>query len=137
MSSDTVKHEGIVSRVDEDYIEVKIQSTSACAACHIKSACGMGESKEKTIVVPRPKDKSFEQGQRVTITMSVSQGNKAALIAYFFPFVVLVVTLLALLHFGVKDVYAALISIASLIPCYLVIYAFRGRLEKKFSYEVE
>lgn len=97
----------------------------------------MGESKEKTIVVPRPKDKSFEQGQHVTITMSVSQGNKAALIAYFFPFVVLVVTLLALLHFGVKDVYAALISIASLIPCYLVIYAFRGRLEKKFSYEVE
>ena len=137
MSSDTVKHEGIVSRVDEDHIEVKIQSTSACAACHIKSACGMGESKEKTIVVPRPKDKSFEQGQRVTITMSVSQGNKAAFIAYFFPFVVLVVTLLALLHFGVKDVYAALISIASLIPCYLVIYAFRGRLEKKFSYEVE
>ena len=137
MNTDTVKHEGVISRVDEKYVEVKIQSSSACAACHVKAACGMGESKEKTIIVPRPKDKSFEQGQRVTVTMSVSQGNKAAFIAYFFPFVVLVVTLLVLLHFGVKDVYAALISIASLIPCYLAIYAFRGKIDKKFFYEVE
>ena len=137
MSSDTVKHEGVVSRVDEKYVEVKIQSTSACAACHIKSACGMGESKEKTIVVPRPDGKPFELGQRVTITMAVSQGNKAAFIAYFIPFVVLIATLLILLSFGVNEVIAALSSMASLVICYLIIYAFRGKIEKKFFYEVE
>jgi len=137
MSSDTVKHEGIVSRVDEKYVEVKIQSTSACAACHIKSACGMGESKEKTIVVPRPEGKTFEPGQRVTITMSVSQGNKAAFIAYFIPFVVLIATLLILLSFGVNEVISAVASIASLTICYLVIYAFRGKIEKTFFYEIE
>ncbi len=137
MSGDTVKHEGIVSRVDENYIEVKIQSCSACASCHIKSACGMGDSKEKTIVLPHPKDKKFKTKQHVTIKMSVAQGNKAAFLAYFFPFVVLLATLLVLLHFGVSDVYAALISIASLIPCYLALYLFRGKVEKKFFYEIE
>lgn len=137
MNTDTVKHEGLVSRIDDKFLEVKIVASSACAACHIKSACGMGESKEKTIVVPRPKDKSFELGQRVTITMTVSQGNKAAFIAYFIPFVVLIATLLILLSFGVNEVIAALSSMASLVICYLIIYAFRGKIEKKFFYEVE
>jgi len=137
MNTDTIKHEGIISRIDDNFLEVKIQSTSACAACHIKSACGMGESKEKTIVVPRPEGKSFEPGQRVTITMAVSQGNKAAFIAYFIPFVVLVATLFVLLSFNVHEVVAALASLASLVVCYLIIYVFRGKIDKKFLYEVE
>lgn len=137
MNTDTVKHEGLVSRIDDKFLEVKIVASSACAACHIKSACGMGESQEKTIVVPRPDGKPFELGQRVTITMAVSQGNKAAFIAYFIPFVVLIATLLILLSLGVNEVIAALASIASLVICYLIIYAFRGKIEKKFFYEVE
>ena len=137
MNTDTIKHEGVISRIDDNFLEVKIQSTSACAACHIKSACGMGESKEKTIVVPRPEGKSFEPGQRVTITMAVSQGNKAAFIAYFIPFVVLVATLFVLLSFNVHEVVAALASLASLVVCYLIIYVFRGKIDKKFLYEVE
>jgi len=137
MNTDTVKHEGLVSRIDDKFLEVKIVASSACAACHIKSACGMGESQEKTIVVPRPDGKPFELGQRVTITMAVSQGNKAALIAYFIPFVVLVATLLTLLSSGVSEVVSAVVSIASLMVCYLVIYAFKGKIEKKFSYEIE
>lgn len=137
INTDTVKHEGIISHIDDKFLEVKIVASSACAACHIKSACGMGESKEKTIVVPRPEGKSFELGQRVTIAMAVSQGNKAAFIAYFIPFVVLIATLLILLSLGVNEVIAALASIASIVICYLIIYAFRGKIEKKFLYEVE
>lgn len=137
MNTDTVKHEGLVSRVDDTVVEVRIVSTSACAACHIKSACGMGESKEKTIVVPRPAGKDFVPMQRVTVTMSVSQGNKAAMIAYLIPFVVLVATLLVLLALGVGEVLAALASIAALLVCYLLIYAFRGKIEDEFRYEIE
>ena len=45
-SEDTVSHEGIVSKITDDEMEIKILAQSACAACHAKSACGLGEQAE-------------------------------------------------------------------------------------------
>lgn len=137
MSEETISHEGVVTRITDDKLEIKILAQSACATCHAKSACGMGEQAEKTLIVPRPQDKSFALMQKVNVTMTVKQGNKAALLAYLIPIVLLLVALFACLSLGLGEGWSALVSLAVLIPYYLVLYLKKDRLQQRFEYLVE
>ena len=137
MSEETISHEGVVTRITDDKLEIKILAQSACATCHAKSACGMGEQAEKTLIVPRPQDKSFALMQKVNVTMTVKQGNKAALLAYLIPIVLLLAALFACLSLGLGEGWSALVSLAVLIPYYLVLYLKKDRLQQRFEYLVE
>ena len=137
MSEETISHEGIVTKVSDDELEIKILAQSACAACHAKSACGMGEQAEKILTVPRPKHQEFTLHQKVNVTMAVGQGNKAAVLAYLVPILILLAALFACLGLGLGEGLSALISVAALIPYYLVLYLKRDRLQKKFEYRIE
>ena len=136
-NAETISHEGIVTKITDDELEIKILAQSACAACHAKSACGMGEQAEKILTVPRPKDKAFEINQKVNVRMAIGQGNKAAILAYLLPILLLLAVLFTCLGLGLDDGPSALISIASLIPYYIVLYLQRDKLKKKFEYSIE
>lgn len=136
-NTETISHEGIVTKITDDELEIKIVAQSACAACHAKSACGMGEQAEKILTVPRPKDKAFEINQKVNVRMAIGQGNKAAILAYLLPILLLLAVLFTCLGLGLDDGPSALISIASLIPYYIVLYLQRDKLKKKFEYSIE
>ncbi len=137
MKEDTITHEGIVSKLTDDEVEIKIVSMSACAACHAKSACNLSDMEEKTLIVPRPKDKDLQLMQKVNVRMSVHQGNKAVVLAYLIPFFILVATVLVLIELGVAEGIAALISLAALVPYYFVLYLCRNKLKSRFSYQIE
>ena len=77
-----ISHEGIVTKIDNENIEVKILSQSACVSCNIKSACNMSEMQEKIITIPAPKDKNLSIGDNVKISMRIGQANKAVVFAY-------------------------------------------------------
>ena len=136
-NTETISHEGIVTKITDDELEIKIVAQSACAACHAKSACGMGEQAEKILTVPRPKDKAFEINQKVNVRMAIGQGNKAAILAYLLPILLLLAVLFTCLGLGLDDGPSALISIAALIPYYIVLYLQRDKLKKKFEYSIE
>ena len=136
-NAETISHEGIVTRITDDELEIKILAQSACAACHAKSACGMGEQAEKILTVPRPKDKNFTLNQRVNLRMAIGQGNKAAVLAYLIPIILLIAVLFICLGLGLNDGLSALISIVALIPYYIVLYLRREQLKQKFEYSVE
>ena len=136
-NAETISHEGIVTKITDDELEIKILAQSACAACHAKSACGMGEQTEKILTVPRPQGQDFALNQRVNVKMAIGQGNKAAVLAYLIPIVLLLAVLFVCLGLNVKEGWAALISIAALIPYYIVLYLRRDKLKKQFSYIIE
>ena len=136
-NEETISHEGVVSKITDDELEIKILAQSACAACHAKSACGMGEQAEKILTVPRPKGKDFAIGQKVNVRMAIGQGNKAAVLAYLIPILLLLAVLFACLGLGVNEGLSALISIVALIPYYIVLYLRRDKLKQKFDYIVE
>ena len=136
MTNETISHEGIVTRITDDELEIKILAQSACAACHAKSACGMGEQAEKILTVPRPKDRDFILDQKVNVQMAIGQGNKAAVLAYLIPIILLLAVLFVCLGLGVNEGLAALISIIALIPYYIVLYLQRDKLKKKFEYSI-
>ena len=136
-NQETISHEGVVTKITDDLIEIKIMSQSACVACHAKSACGMGEQAEKLLTVPRPKGQEFHLFQKVTVIMKVGQGNKAAVLAYLIPILLLLAVLFVCLGLGLNEGLSALISIVALIPYYTVLYLYRDKLQKRFDYIIE
>lgn len=134
---DTFSHEGIVTKITDDELEIKILAQSACAACHAKSACGMGEQAEKILTVPRPQGREFALGQKVNVKMAIGQGNKAAVLAYLIPILLLLAVLFVCLGLGLGEGLSALIAIAALIPYYIILYLKRNKLKKQFLYIIE
>lgn len=136
-NTETISHEGIVTKITDDELEIKILAQSACAACHAKSACGIGEQAEKILTVPRPKDKDFALSQIVNIRMAIGQGNKAAVLAYLIPVILLLAVLFVCLGLGLNEGLSALLGIVTLIPYYIILYFRRDKLKKKFEYIIE
>ena len=136
-NEETISQEGIVTKITDDELEIKILAQSACAACHAKSACGMGEQAEKILTVPRPKGRDFALNQKVNVRMAIGQGNKAAVLAYLIPIVLLLAVLFVCLGLGMNEGLAALVSIIALVPYYIVLYLRRDKLKKKFDYTIE
>jgi sigma-E factor negative regulatory protein RseC len=136
-NTETISHEGIVAKITDDELEIKILAQSACAACHAKSACGIGEQAEKILTVPRPKGKEFALNQKVNVRMAIGQGNKAAILAYLIPIVLLLAVLFVCLGLGINDGLAALISIVALVPYYIILYLKRDKLKNQFLYIIE
>ena len=137
MSEETISHEGVVTKINDDTLEIKIIAQSACAACHAKSACTMSDQTEKVLLVPRPEGQEFRLLQKVNVIMAVNQGNKAAVLAYLIPILVLLAVLFACLGFGLGEGLSALIGIASLIPYYFILYLKRDKIKSRFEYRIE
>ena len=131
-----ISHEGIITRIDNDNVQIKILSKSACASCNIKGACNMSEMKEKIISVPRPEDKNLSVGQEVKISMGLGQANSAVIFAYVIPTIILFSMIFILNHFKIEEGINALISIGSLVPYYLILFLFRDKMKRKFEYEI-
>ena len=136
-NEETISHEGIVTNITDDELEIKILAQSACAACHAKSACGMGEQAEKTLTVPKPKDKEFALNQKVNVRMAIGQGNKAAVLAYLLPIILLLAVLFVCIGLGLGEGLSAIISFISLVPYYIVLYLRRDKLKRQFEYTIE
>ena len=131
-----ISHEGIVTNIDNENIEVKILSKSACGACHIKTACNMSEMQEKIISIPVPKDKKLSIGQEVKISMGLGQANSAVIFAYVIPVIILISIIFILNSLKIDEGINALISIGSLIPYYLILFLFKDKIKRKFEYEI-
>lgn len=131
-----ISHPGVVVGINDKDIEIEILNSSMCGSCGIKSACGMSEMQEKRVTVPKPADKEFIVGQPVKIVMNASQGNKAALFAYFIPAFLLVAIIVILSNLSIKEWLAALVGIGVIAVYYLVLYFFRDKLRDNFTYEI-
>ncbi len=134
--NERVSHDGIITNINGDEVEVKILSKSACASCNIKGACNMSEMKEKIISVPRPKDKDLSIGQEVRVSMGLGQANKAVIFAYVIPSIILISMIFILNIFKIDEGINALISICSLVPYYLILFLFKGKIKRNFEYEI-
>lgn len=136
-TTENISHEGVITKITKDELEIKILAQSACAACHAKSACGMGEQAEKILTVPRPKNQEFKLMQKVNVNMAIGQGNKAAVLAYLIPIILMLAVLFICLGLGLNEGLAALLGIVAMIPYYIVLYLQRDKLKKKFEYSIE
>ena len=137
MPSGTIIHPGIIENISEDRISVRILSQSACSSCHVRGGCTVADIEEKIIEAEPDLSRSWKKGDPVMVKMEESLGQKAVIMGYGLPFVVLLVSIIVFLSVLDHEGLAALLSILMLVPYYLVLYLFRKRLRKEFRFRIE
>jgi len=132
-----ITHPGIVENVTESSVFVKILAMSACASCHAKGMCNLAEMEEKVVEVRKEPGQEFRGGEKVTITMRRSQGSKAVMLGYVVPFLVMVGMLALVLTLSGNEGLAGLSAILILVPYYWLLYVYRNKLKRSFSFRIE
>lgn len=136
MGPTAITHQGIINKITESAIDVTIVSRSLCASCHAKGACSVSDIQEKTVTVYTNGVNSFREGETVDLLLKKSLGFVALGYAYLLPFIILLGTLLISLQFY-GELFSGILSFAVLIPYYTVLYTFRNKLKKTFTFQIE
>ena len=131
-----IEHEGIIDHIDGDIAHVKIDAVSACASCHAKGVCSAADQEEKYLDVPL-NGADFNQGDSVFVQVAKHLGFRAVLMGYVYPFLLLMIVLIAMLAAGVPELRAGSIALLSLVPYYILLYLFRGRLSRSFTFSIK
>lgn len=132
-----IQHQGIVENINDSQIRVRIVQASACAACSAKGHCGSADSKDKIVDVTDDTH-SYKVGDEVMVIGQTSMGMQAVLIAFVIPFIILIsVLFIAITLTGGNEALSSIISLAMLIPYYILIWLSRKKLKKNFSFTIK
>ena len=137
MNEKIVTHPGFIKNVEGRKAEVSIFVNSGCASCEINGSCSISDSTEKVIEVHLSNHEQFDIGQEVMVEMKQSLGTWAVLLGYFFPFLVVVISLFVFVAAGFSEGLSALLSLGLLAPYYLLLYISRGFFSKRFTYTIQ
>ena len=136
MTNNTIKHLGIVENIQGSHLSVRIVQTSACAACSAKGHCSSADSKDKIIDIIDTAA-SWKVGDKVMVVGEMSMGMMAVVLAFVFPFILLIVSLFLFMALMENELYAALLSLAVLVPYYFILWLNKTRLKQKFSFNIK
>lgn len=135
--SDKISHSGIVERIQDGCVKVRIVQTSACAACKVASHCNAAESKVKIVDVLGVDGGAYQVGQEVVVSASKDVANRALLLGFGIPFMLLVCVLFLMLRLTQDEGIAALSAIGSLVPYYLLLWLLRDSIQRRISFQIE
>ena len=77
-------------------------------------------------------------GQEVVVYGTTSMGMRAVGLAFGVPFLVMVAALFVLYRLtGGDEAVSALGALLTLLPYYAVLYVLRGRIKRRFSFQIE
>ena len=137
MTNNTIKHLGIVENIQGSHLSVRIVQTSACAACSVKGHCSSADSKDKIIDIIDTAAASYQVGENIMVVGETSMGMQAVALAFIIPFVLLIFTLFLFMALIENELYAALLSLAVLVPYYYILWLNKTRLKQKFSFTIK
>lgn len=132
-----ISHRGRVVEITPELTSVEIITEAACASCHAKGLCGLGESKSKLVQLPTSPYMDLAPGDEVEVLLSASMGHKAVWIAYVIPCFLLIAVLLILNATAVGELASGLGAIASVLVYYFVVWLFRGRLRNEYIFKIK
>ena len=132
-----ITHSGIVEKVTGEHVVVRVLQTSACAACKVAAHCNASEAKEKLIDVYGIGDTVYRTGQQVVVSASRDVANRALLLGFGVPFIVMVGMLFMVLRLTGDEAIAALSGLGALVPYYFLLWVFRSRISRGVSFAIE
>lgn len=132
-----IHHSGIVENINSSHISVRITQTSACATCSAKGHCFSADSKDKIIDVIDSNASTFRIGESVMVVGETSMGMMAVVLAFIIPFFLLLATLFIFMAIFENELYAGIISLATLAPYYIVLWLNKTRLRRRFTFTIK
>ena len=131
---DTIKHEGIVSKVSNNAITISLKGNVNCEGCKAQSACGVSDSNDKEIEIENP-TQSFQLNETVDLVLNRELGLKAVFWAYVFPFILMFLVLI-LTSLFLKEWVAGLVSLFVLVPYYFMLFVLKDTFKKAFQISI-
>jgi len=132
-----IEHEGIIEKINDNQVTVRILQQSACSACHAKGVCMAADSKEKLVEVVDFSGR-FHENERVIIEGKESMGHKAVFWAFVLPLIILILTLILTLSlWKFNETEAAITAMVALIPYYLILYLLRKKMANSFQFSLK
>lgn len=132
-----IRHDGVVERIEEGHIVVRILQTSACAGCKVAAHCNASETKVKMVDVYEKAPANLNVGDSVVVSTSGATAGKALLLGFGLPLLLLLMVLAVMLGMGFGEGTAALSALAVLIPYYIIIWFCRNRIARSVSFHIE
>jgi sigma-E factor negative regulatory protein RseC len=127
-------HEGIVTKTEADSVTVLLSSAVACTGCEAGGSCSLAGAEKKILKVEGAW--GVRQGEKVVVSMKESQGYSALMLGYVIPLAVLLLTLVICEALSGSELFSGLMSIAVLVPYYILLFAFRSLISKKFTFKL-
>ena len=131
-----IRHDGVVDSIDGQNVIVRITQSSACGGCQARNICRAAESKDKLVKVHQTDAGTFRVGQAVTVAGAESLGMKAVAFAFGLPLLLLLVALITAMSVTGSERVAAIAALGILVPYYIVLFLFRGRIKKDFQFRI-
>jgi len=135
--SNRISHSGVIDSIAGDHVKVRIVQSSACAGCQVAGHCHASESKEKLVDVFGCDTARYTTGQEVTVWASRNVANRALLLGFGVPFLLLVCVLMLALRLTSDEGIAALVALGSLVPYYILLWSLRDRISRQVSFHIE
>lgn len=134
--SEVVQHSGVVARVEEHRVVVRITSRSACGSCAARQACGLAEATEKEVEIYTEQAAAYRVGDAVMVGVRKRIGGRAVLIAYVGALVVLVGVLVVATAMGLNEGLAVVVTLGAVAAYYGVLWLFRKKIEHTIQFTI-
>jgi len=128
--------EGIVRAVDGENISVEVIVSSACSGCHAKSICIPSDHRQEIITVKNSRHEDYQVGETVELLLETSAGNRAVVLAYVLPLLVLLVLLFGCFALTGKELLSVGIGVLGVVIYYLVLKSFSKGVEKQMEFTI-
>ena len=132
MESEKVCKEGVIRKILDNRLWVEVVVSSACGGCAAKSLCNISEKKNELVEAVNLMGEKFVIGETVQIQMRQKLANKAVVLGYFLPFVILVAGLFGCYALTHIEWLSALVAFGLTAIYYVALKMFDKRLAKEF-----
>jgi sigma-E factor negative regulatory protein RseC len=132
-----ITHEGVITKIDKNNIEVTVNAKGACGSCSMKNTCISTENTDKIIIIPRDGYENYNSGDHVIISSTTNQGYWAVILAYVLPIILIVALYFISFSYLNNELISAAISIGALAIYYIIIYFLNPLLKNKISFKIK
>lgn len=129
----SIRHTAVVVDKSKDKVMVSVNDAQSCHSCGLKSACGKSDDDQKLFEVPV--HINFKKGEKVWLEMNSELGLKAMLLAYFFPFLVLIISIMIGLQFF-NELIASLLGIGLVFIYYWILQRSENLIAKNIHLNI-
>lgn len=129
-------HDGKVIATEQGLVRVEMHVISACSSCEAHEKCAFVDKAEKIVEVPTADWQRYAVGDSVVVSISEGLGLLAVLLAYLLPAILLIAAIVLTATLTGSEGLAALVTLVVVALYFLILYRFRDRLQRKFSFSI-
>ena len=130
-----IEHRGIIDEIVANRIQVLISQQTCCSECQAKEVCVPAENNQLFIEVENDHP-AYKKGDKVVVFGEKTIGLQAILLAFVFPFILILSTLLILKPFDFNEVLSGSIALFVLVPYYVILSFFNKKIKARFKFDI-